>query len=99
MGTIVISYNEKSRCAIVYDTENALHNSFDWNENFEIEKETPDTDCQDFNDNSRWLMKTLLAILKMEKEDDMAHCDWSADYNKDKETGKYTFEVKITKRS
>lgn len=62
---------------------------------YQIESENPDSDCEDFNDNARWLAKTMLAIMKMEAEDKNAHCDWSADIDHDKQTGKYKFNVEI----
>ena len=39
--------------------------------------------------------KTILEIIKLENNDTNAHCDWSADYDKNKETGKYIFITKI----
>lgn len=96
MKTIIISYDEEIRIANVIDTENCIFNELSWDNDFEIDNEQPSSDCEDFNDNARWLIKALLAILKLEKEDDMAHCDWTADSDKG-ETGEYKFEVSIKK--
>ena len=96
MKTVIISYDEKRRTANVIGTEDCIFNEFSWDNDFEIDSEQPSSDCEDFNDNARWLIKTLLAILKLEKEDGMAHCDWTADSDKS-ETGKYKFEVSIKK--
>lgn len=95
MKTLVISYDD--RTASVVNPETCEFSTFQWDENFELEMEQPDTDCEDFNDNARWLVKTLLAILKLEKEDKWCHCDWTADYDKMPETGKYRFNVSIDK--
>lgn len=97
MKTITISYDEKYKIVNVCDTDAPDCISFSYNDEFQIEQEAPDSDCEDFNDNARWLTKTLLAILKMEHEDPHAHCDWSADVDNDGETGRYKFEVSITK--
>lgn len=40
------------------------------------------------------MLETLLAIFKMEKDDECAHCDWSADC---RINGNYKFTVKIEK--
>lgn len=96
MKSLVISYDEDSQTANIYDTEMETYSRFSWNDKFELTNEVPESDCEDFNDTARWLMKSLLAILKMEKEDSLAHCDWSAD-NDIAETGKYKFEVSIKK--
>ena len=97
MNSIVITYDERFKQVSVYDTCSDCINHFEWDENFNIVDEQPSSDCEDFNDNARWLIKTLLAILKMEKDDDTAHCDWSADYDRNKDTGKYKFEVNINR--
>lgn len=95
MTTIVISYDDCS--ASVVNPETCEYSTFQWDENFEIENESPDTDDEDFNDNARWLIKALLQILKLEKEDAWCHCDWSADYDHFPDTGKYRFNVSIEK--
>lgn len=99
MKTIVISYDEKNKIINVCDTYTPDCISFSYNNDFSIIQEAPSSDCEDFNDNARWLVKTLLEILKMENEDKYAHCDWSADADNDKGTGtgKYRFSVSITK--
>ncbi|MBO7713066.1 MAG: hypothetical protein J6S85_05820 [Methanobrevibacter sp.] len=97
MNTIVISYNKDMKYITVFGTEDEAINSFYYDEDFNIIEEQPDTDCEDFNDNARWLVKTLLQIIKMETKDDLAHCDWSADYEKMPETGKYMFNVELKK--
>lgn len=96
MKSIIISYDEETRQSNVYDTFDMCYTCFCWNDNFEIVQEEPESDCEDFNDNARWLMKTLLEILKMEHKDNNAHCDWTADSDKG-ETGKYKFEVSLKK--
>ena len=68
MKTVIISYDEKRRIANVIDTEDCIFNELSWDNDFEIDSEQPSSDCEDFNDNARWLIKTLLAILKLEKE-------------------------------
>lgn len=97
--TICITYDDKEPIGIgsVADCDAGLFTSFTWNKYHELTDESPDTDCEDFNDNARWLMKTLLAILKLEKQDPNAHCDWSADYDHFKDTGKYRFHVSINR--
>lgn len=97
MATIVISYDKELGTASVVDPDSCEYSTFKWNKNYEIETESPDTDGEDFNDNARWLIKTLLCILKMEKEDEMCHCDWSADYDHSPKTGKYRFNALIEK--
>lgn len=97
MKTISIAYDEDYKVANVVDVEALTCTSFSWNNNFEIDNEVPETDCEDFNDNARWLVKTLLAILKLEKEDDLCHCDWSADYDVCPSTGRYRFKVVVEK--
>lgn len=99
MKTICITYDDQSPIGggNVVDCGNGLVTSFTWNSEYEIIDESPDTDCEDFNDNARWLMKALLEILKMEKQDPAAHCDWSADFDKHKDTGKYRFSCAITR--
>lgn len=97
MKTITISYDEEYGLANVIDTETCDFISFHWDEDYSIDQEAPDTDSEDFNDNARWIIKTLLCILKLEKEDEWCHCDWSADYEHNKETGKYVFDVSIKK--
>lgn len=92
MKTIVITYDEERQTANVIDANNAITASFDWNEELELEKEYYDSDNEDFNDNARWLIKTLLEIFKMEKNDSLSHCDWSADCERG---GKYKFDVSI----
>ena len=91
--TILIEYDKDEQYATIYspDGGEVLFNWYD----YEITHEDPNGDCEDFNDNARWLMKTLLAILKLEKQDPNAHCDWSADYDHFKDTGKYRFHVSI----
>lgn len=96
MKTITITYDEEMPRINVIDTEDCSCAEIQ-HDNFEIISEEYNSDCEDFNDTARWLAKTLLAILKMEKEDDLAHCDWSADYDRNKETGHYRFEVSIKK--
>lgn len=95
MKTLVISYDDKHGYGTVVDPDGCVYSEFVWNGNHEIVTETPDTDCEDFNDNARWLIKTLLAILEMEKQDEAAHCDWTADADKDAATGKYRFNVEL----
>ena len=99
MKTICITYDDESPIGggNVVDCGNGLVTSFTWNSEYEIIDESPDTDCEDFNDNARWLMKALLEILKMEKQDPAAHCDWSADFDKHKDTGRYRFSCAITR--
>ena len=97
MKTITISYDEKHKIVNVCDTDAPDCISFSYNEKFEIEQELPDSDCEDFNDNARWITKTLLEILKMEHEDPNAHCDWTADNDVNSATGRYKFNVSITK--
>ena len=98
MKTITISYDEEMQMGSVVDADvEPAFTTIRWDEDYKIIQEEPDSDNEDFNDNARWLMKTLLQILKMEKEDDLAHCDWSADIDKNKETGKYKFEVSLKK--
>ena len=91
--TYVITINEheypKSGCINIYDTE-GIEDKFTY-EDFEIKEEFKETDCEDFNDNARWLAKTLLEIKKLEYYDENAHCDWTAEDN-------YTFNVSITKK-
>lgn len=97
MTTIVISYDEELGTASVVNAESCEYSTFQWNKNYEIEDESPNTDGEDFNDNARWLIKTLLCILKLEKEDELCHCDWSADYDRFPKTGKYRFNASIEK--
>ena len=97
MNTIVISYDKDMQYITVYGSEDEAIDRFQYDEDFNIIEEQPDSDSNDFNDNARWLTKTLLEILKLEKKDDLAHCDWSADYEVMPETGKYKFEVSIKK--
>lgn len=70
---------------------------FQYDNDHKIMNESPDSDNEDFNDNARWLAKTMLEIMKMESKDSNAHCDWSADIDHCPQTGKYKFEVEITK--
>ncbi|MBO5704907.1 MAG: hypothetical protein J6R99_02725 [Alphaproteobacteria bacterium] len=95
--TICITYDDSEIIGWgnVVDAETGTYTAFTWDKNHEWLDESPDTDCEDFNDNARWLIKTLLAILEMEKQDPNAHCDWSADYDHDERTGKYKFHVSI----
>ena len=97
MNSIVISYDKDMEYISVYSAEEQAIDTFQFDEDYEIIEEHPDSDSEDFNDNARWLARTLLAILKLEKEDDCAHCDWSADFDENPETGKYKFEVSIKK--
>lgn len=96
-NTICITYDDEYPIGYgnVVGCGAGLVTSFTWDENYKLIDESPDTDCENFNDNARWLMKTLLAILKLEKQDPRAHCDWSADYDHFKDTGKYRFHVSI----
>lgn len=103
-NTICITYNDEPlddglriRWATVVDAEIGTRAEFTWNDNYEMLTEEADTDCEDFNDNARWLVKTLIAILKMEKQDPHAHADWSADFDHYEPTGKYRFNVEIKK--
>ena len=98
MKTITISYDEEMQMGSVVDADvEPAFTTIRWDEDYKIIQEEPNSDNEDFNDNARWLMKTLLQILKMEKEDDLAHCDWSADYDHFPQTGKYRFEVSLKK--
>jgi len=98
MKTITISYDdEMQKASVVENDVEPLFTTFCWDENYNIIQEQPDTDSEDFNDNARWLIKTLLCILKLEKEDEWCHCDWSADNDHFPETGKYKFNVSIKK--
>lgn len=98
MKTITISYDEEMQMGSVVDADvEPAFTTIRWDEDYKIIQEEPNSDNEDFNDNARWLMKTLLQILKMEKEDDLAHCDWSADHDHFPQTGKYKFEVSLKK--
>ena len=97
MKTICITYDDKCNYGSVISVNTCTYSDFTWNSEYEIIDESPDTDCEDFNDNARWLMKALLEILKMEKQDPAAHCDWSADFDKQKDTGRYRFSCAITR--
>lgn len=66
-------------------------NDIEYNKKFEITNEWHSNDCEDFNDNTRWLAKTVLEILKAEKKDSYMHYDWSAE-------PKYEFNCQIKKR-
>ena len=98
MKTITISYDEEMQMGSVVDADvEPAFTTFRWDEDYKIVQEEPNSDNEDFNENARLLMKTLLQILKMDKEDDFAHCDWSADYDHFPQTGKYRFEVSLRK--
>lgn len=79
----------------VLNVDSDCHTDFQYTNDYEILYEDQDSDCEDFNDNARWLAKTMLTIMKMEANDDTAHCDWSADIDHDKQTGKYKFNVEL----
>lgn len=97
MKTICITYDDKCNYGSVISVNTCTYSEFVWNSEYEIVDETPDTDCEDFNDNARWLMKTLLEILKMENQDPHAHADWSADADENANTGEYRFNVELKK--
>ncbi len=59
--------------------------------NYEIVSEMDSHDAEDDNDVARWLVKTLLAIRKIEAEDENLHCDWSAE-------DRWTFNVSLTRK-
>lgn len=66
-------------------------NDIEYDENFKIIHEWHSDDCEDFNDNARWLAKTVLEILKAEENDSCMHCDWSAE-------PEYEFNCQIKKK-
>lgn len=97
--TITITYDENYKVASVVYTDGfePVFSQFQWDDDFKIESEHDDTDNEDYNDNARWLLKTLLCIMKFEKENPDAHCDWSADIDRNIAQGKYKFNVSIKK--
>ena len=101
MKTIIISYDaaniDKSNVItdIIVSFDNDCRNTFEV-ANYQIGNQDSEIDCEDYNDNARWLVKTLLEILKLEHNDPDAHCDWSADSDVSEKV-KYKFNVEIKK--
>lgn len=93
---LVIRIDKKNRFIKIFDGN--VSTDISYYSDFEICNEEPDSDCEDFNDNARWIAQTILKIMQLEDIDPDAHADWSADYDHDKKTGKYIFNVEFLEK-